>query len=103
MVIGFLGALVLFLLLLYCICPIEILAVLFDCIPFFYSCCPCKSGQVRNKEYDLFISYNQSENENWVRKSLVPYIQSNFLVENYILHYNEENKKNEIFNDYIKQ
>jgi hypothetical protein len=103
MVIGFLGAIVLFLLLLYCICPIEILSVLFDCIPFFYSCCPCKSGQVRNKEYDLFISYNKAENENWVRKSLVPNIQSKYLVENFILHYNEENKKNEIFNDYVQQ
>ena len=79
----------------------EILAVIFDCIPYFYSCCPCKSGAVRNKEYDLFISYNKTT-EKWVRSTLVPFIQSEFLVENFILHYNEENRKSEVFNDYIK-
>jgi hypothetical protein len=100
-VVGFFGALVLFLLLLYCICPVEILAVTFECIPFFYSCCPCKSGVKRTKEYDLFISYNETT-EKWVRKVLIPFIQAEYLVENYILHYNADNRNQQVFNENVR-
>ena len=100
-VIGFFGALVLFLLLLYCICPVEILSVLFGWIPFFYSCCPCKSGVVRTKEYDLFISYNFTT-EKWVRNVLVPFLHAEQLVESYILHYNADNRNQEVFNENVR-
>lgn len=100
-VLGLLGFLVLFLILLYCICPIEILACCFTCIPFFYTMCPCKSGVKRDKEYDLFISYNRS-NTKWVKNKLIPFIHERCLVENFILHYNSENKEQEVFGPYIK-
>lgn len=100
-VLGLLGFLCLFLILLYCICPIEILAACFTCVPFFYSLCPCKSGVKRDKEYDLFISYNKS-NVKWVKNKLIPFIHEKCLVESYILHYNTENRQQEVFGPYIK-
>ncbi|CAF0972474.1 unnamed protein product [Brachionus calyciflorus] len=100
-IIGILGILFLLILLIYCLCPIEILAVCFNCIPFFYSVCPCKSGVKREKEFDLFISYNRS-NENWVRNKLIPFIRENYLIQNYILHYGEDNRSDEVFGSYIK-
>ncbi|CAF0998000.1 unnamed protein product, partial [Brachionus calyciflorus] len=99
--IGIFGILLLFLLLIYCLCPIEILALCFNSIPFFYSICPCKSGVKREKEFDLFISYNKS-NENWLRNKLIPFIKENYLIQNYILHYSEDNKLNEVFGSYVK-
>jgi hypothetical protein len=98
-VIGFIGALILFLILLYCICPIECLSIIFNIFPCFYWLCPCKSGAKREKEYDLFISYNPT-NEKWVKTELVDFIRDNYLVENYILHYNEENS--EEFSNYVR-
>lgn len=100
-VIGLVGILVLFLFLIYCICPVEILAICFNCIPFFYRICPCKSGSKKFKEFDLFISYNRT-NEDWIRRKLIPFIKERQLVENYILHYNTANKSNEVFGSYIK-
>ena len=101
-VIGFFGALLLFLILFYCMCPIEVLAVIFGCVPYFYKICPCKSGVKRDKEYDLFISYNKVS-ENWLKHNLIPFIKENYLVDNYILHYNDANKENEIFGPYIEE
>lgn len=66
LVLGAIGFFILFLTLLYCICPIEILALVFNCVPYFYTVCTCKSGVKHSKEYDLFISYNKS-NEKWVK------------------------------------
>jgi Leucine-rich repeat (LRR) protein len=100
-VIGFFGALLLFLILFYCMCPIEVLAVIFGCVPYFYKICPCKSGVKRDKEYDLFISYNKVS-ENWLKHNLIPFIKENYFIDNYILHYNEANRENEIFGPYIK-
>lgn len=100
-VLGLLGFFILFFLLLYCICPIEILSCLFTCIPFFYSCCPCKSGVKREKEFDLFISYNRS-NSQWVKNKLIPFLNEKCVVENFILHYNSENRENEVFGPYIR-
>ncbi|RNA42266.1 leucine-rich repeat and immunoglobulin-like domain 2 [Brachionus plicatilis] len=100
-VIGLVGIFFLFLFLIYCICPIEILATCFNCIPIFYRICPCKSGVIRHKELDLFISYNQTSEE-WIREKLIPFIKARDLVENFILHYNSANKYNEVFGSHIK-
>ncbi|CAF0785744.1 unnamed protein product [Brachionus calyciflorus] len=100
-IIGIIGILFMFILLIYCLCPIETLALCFNCIPFFYSVCPCKSGVKREKEFDLFISYNRS-NENWVRNQLIPFIRENYLIQNYVLHYGEDNTFEEVFGGYIK-
>ena len=100
-IIGLLGFIFLFIFLIYFLCPIEILAICFDCVPFFYLICPCKSGIKRDKEFDLFISYNRI-NEDWVLKKLVPFIVENNLVENYTLHYDNGNKSNEVFGKYIR-
>lgn len=75
-IIAFLGALILFCLLMYLICPIEILACLFTLCPCLFSWCPCKSGYRREKEYDIFISFNPS-NHKWVLNKLIPFIESN--------------------------
>lgn len=100
-VIGLVGFLFLFLLLIYFLCSIEILAMCFNCIPIFYRICPCKSGAKRIEEFDLFISYNRT-NEKWVRENLIPFIKKRNLVQNYILHYNSANKYNEEFGSYTK-
>lgn len=100
-VIGLVGVLALFLFLIYCVCPIEILATCFNCIPCFYSICPCKSGSRKLKEFDLFISYNRT-NEHWLHQKLIPFIKERELVENYILHYNTGNRNKEIFGSYTK-
>jgi len=101
-IVGLFFVFLLFLILLYCICPIEILSILFTCCPCFYRICPCKSGAKREKEYDLFISYN-TVNEKWLTNRLIPFIKDKYLVTNYILHYNKENKNNEVFGPYIKE
>lgn len=100
-IIGLFGFAFLFIFLIYFLCPIEILAICFDCVPFFYSICPCKSRVKRQKEFDLFISYNRI-NEDWVLKKLVPFINEKNLVENFILHYDSSNTSNQVFGKYIK-
>ena len=90
---AFLGALFLFILLLYCICPIEILACLFDLFPFFHTCCPCKSGVVSNKYYDVFISYNKSS-EYWIRNQLVPFFRREKPHDRYYLQHERDNPDN---------
>jgi Leucine-rich repeat (LRR) protein len=101
-IVGLFFVLLLFFILLYCICPIEILSILFTCCPCFYRICPCKSGAKREKEYDLFISYNLV-NEKWLNNHLIPFIKEKYLVTNYILHYNKENRNKEVFGPYIKE
>lgn len=73
-VIGFLGIFFLILGLLYCLCPIEILACIFDCCPRFYTICPCKSGVFTNKYYDVFVSYNKSSDK-WIKNQLLPFFR----------------------------
>ena len=100
-VIALIGFLLIFMILVYCICPIEVLAIMFDCVPCFYRCCPCKSGAKRDKDFDLFISYNKA-NENWIVNNLVPFIKANHLAESYVLHYDKSNKAKEAYGPYIK-
>ncbi len=102
-VIGFLMAFFLLLILLYCLCPIEILACLFGIFPSFYSWCPCKSGVVTNKKYDLFIGYNNQSSEMWIKKRLLPFIEKKRPVQNYYLQYGPNNAEEEDFNDDIKE
>lgn len=90
-IVAFFGALCLFFLLLYLICPIEILSCLFVTFPCFFRWCPCKSGAKREKEHDLFISFNKA-NRKWVKSKLLPFIKDNYLVEDYVLHYNKLNR-----------
>lgn len=99
-IIAFFGLFFLFLIFVYFLCPIEILAICFDCIPYFYKICPCKSGIKREKEFDIFISYNRI-NKNWVEEKLIPYIKEKNLV--FILHYDLENNSNEVFGYEIKE
>jgi hypothetical protein len=72
-ILAFLFLLVLLFIIFYMLCPIECYTCCFYCFPCFYKICPCKSGHKRDKEYDLFISYNQ-ENRKWVQKRFVPFI-----------------------------
>lgn len=100
-VVGFLGAAILIIILLYCLCPIEILACLFGVFPSFYSYCPCKSGVVTNKKYDLFISYNQSS-EDWIKKKFLPFLREKNPIRSYFLQYGELNVERDDFNDIIE-
>jgi hypothetical protein len=100
-VIGLLGALFLLLMLMFCLCPVEILALLFGCSPCFYSCCPCKSGDKTTKTYDVFVSYNRSS-EQWIKKTLVPYFQLERPIDKYALHYGIDNPNGNVFNESIR-
>jgi hypothetical protein len=100
--IGFLGVILLFIMLIYCIFPIEILATLFGMCPSFYQCCPCKSGVITSKYYDVFVSYNKSA-ENWVKNQLVPFLDEKGADFKYFLHYGSNNKSSELFNQFIKE
>ncbi|RNA41497.1 leucine-rich repeat and fibronectin type-III domain-containing 5-like [Brachionus plicatilis] len=100
-IIGVFGIAFLFFLLMYFLCPIEILAICFDCVPCFYAICPCKSGVKRDKELDLFISFNKN-NKDWVDQKLLPFINEQVLVQNYTLHYDYDNKSNQVFSDDVK-
>ncbi len=71
-VVGFLGVIFLFFSLIYCLFPIEILACCFDLFPVFHRICPCKSGVISNKYYDVFVSYNKSS-EYWIQNQLIPF------------------------------
>ena len=68
--------LLLLLIVIYYLNPVECNACIFDCLPMFYRCCPCKSKHKREKCYDLFISYNMA-NERYVLCRLVPFIKGN--------------------------
>jgi hypothetical protein len=81
-VLAFLALLLILCILLYFICPIECLACCFRCCPVFYGFCPCKNGHKREKQYDLFISFNRN-NEKWVRNKLVPFIKGNYIIQNF--------------------
>jgi len=101
-IIGFLAILFLILILLYCICPIEILSCLFGIFPSFYSFCPCKSSVITSKKYDLFISYNKSS-ELWIKTKLIPFLQNKHPIHSYYLQYGGENIDQEDFNTNIKE
>jgi hypothetical protein len=74
--IAFLGGLVLILSsICCCVHSGGVLALLFSACPIFYKLCPCKSEARRDQVYDVFISFNKS-NEKWVRNQLLPYIKS---------------------------
>ena len=76
-VIGFLALLLILLIILYCVCPIEIHALCLNCMPCFYQFCPCKRNHRRDKMHDLFISFNKM-NEKWISSRLLPFIKSKF-------------------------
>lgn len=89
-VIGFLGVFFLILVLLYCLCPIEILACIFDCCPRLYTICPCKSGVFTNKYYDVFVSYNKSSDK-WIKNQLLPFFQEERPYDRYYLQHDSGN------------
>ena len=99
--IGFTGAVLLILILLYCLCPTEILACLFGIFPVFYRVCPCKSGVVSHKYYDVFISYNKSS-ENWIREKLLPFMRSKRPNDKYFLQYDPLNVNQEKFGSFTR-
>ena len=78
------------------------MSVCFGCFPSFYACCPCKSGVVTNKPYDLFVSYNKSSKK-WIEANLVPFLDTFETDYSYFLHYDDENTKEEIYGSYIKE
>ena len=49
------------LILIYCVCPVEILAIVFNLVPYFNAICPCKKSHKQNamfdQDNDLFIWY----------------------------------------------
>lgn len=102
-VIGFLGLFFLLFGLVYCLCPIEILACLFDCWPILYSICPCKSNALTNKYYDVFVSYNRSS-EKWIKNQLVPFFQTERPNDRYYLQHSIDNPdKHGKFGAYTKE
>lgn len=100
-VIGFVGAVLLLIILLYCLCPTEILACLFGIFPAFYRVCPCKSGVISHKYYDVFISYNKSS-ENWIREKLLPFMRSKRSNDKYFLQYDPSNVNQEKFGSFTR-
>jgi hypothetical protein len=82
---GFLGALLILCILVYCISPIEFQALCFNLIPCFYRWCPCKRNHRREKEFDLFISFNK-KNEKWVRSKLIPFIKGKLVNKLFVIH-----------------
>jgi hypothetical protein len=87
--------------LVYCLCQTECNAILFECIPFFYKCCPCKRYDYANKQYDLFVSYNRSS-EKWVIETLMPFLLTNKVINTYFLHYDsKDNADRFVYSDVI--
>ena len=78
-ILAILFVLLLIILILYYLNPIECNAFFFNCLPCFYKRCPCTRNNRHDKCYDLFISYNMS-NEKWVHCTLIPFIKSSNLI-----------------------
>lgn len=101
-VVGFLFLFFLFVCLLYCLCPIEILACAFDACKWFYTVCPCKSTAFTDKYYDIFVSYNKSS-EKWVKKELVPFFKEEKAgIRYYLQHASDNPERNGAFGDFTK-
>lgn len=100
-VVGFLALLALIIGIIYCMCPVEWLSCLFGLFPTCYTCCPCKSGVVTNKYYDVFISYNKSSDD-YIRQKLVPFFNTKRPNDRYFLQYDSTNINQETFGSFTR-